>query len=64
MPFEASTIPQVRDWARRQYDALEKCAQCGELLGDERYGSWDFQEFDCCSERCAVKRYFAESEAA
>lgn len=62
MPFEPSTFKDILTWGEGQYEALPKCAQCGELLGEERYGSWELQEFDCCSERCAEKRYYSEPE--
>lgn len=62
MEFEPSTIKEVKEWAQKEYDSIEKCAECGEILSDERYGSHDFGEYDCCSEYCAEKRYYSNQE--
>lgn len=59
MPFDPSTFAGARSWAKHEWESLDKCAQCGEVLGEKRnrYGSWELGEFDCCSEYCAEKRY-------
>lgn len=38
-------------------EKLPKCVECGEILGREHYGSYDLNEFECCSEHCAEKYY-------
>ena len=57
MPFEPTTFNQVLAWADGEYNQLPKCAQCGELMGKERYGNHELGEFECCSENCAEKYY-------
>jgi len=58
MPRGAATYAHLRKWAR-EYDAnLPRCAECGEILGETRYGHPDIGEYDCCSEYCAEKRYY------
>lgn len=63
MPFDPSPYADALAWADQAYEKLPKCAQCGDLFtGRERYGCHDFGEYDCCSEYCAEKRYFDDSE--
>ena len=57
MPFDACTFKDLLAWAEDRFAEMDKCCQCGGLLGAERYGSWELQEFDCCSEYCAEKYY-------
>jgi hypothetical protein len=57
MPFDSCTFKELLQWAEETYEELPKCAQCGELMGDEAYGSWELGEFDCCSEYCAEEYY-------
>lgn len=62
MPFEGEsltdeTFARLAKWAEEQYEKLDKCAQCGDLLGTDRYGSHDMGEYDCCSEYCAEQYY-------
>ena len=61
LPFNPCTITDAKHWADKRYAALPKCAQCGGLLGDERYGNHDFGEYDCCSESCAEKYHQPEA---
>lgn len=46
-----------------EFDAkLPCCSQCGEILGEVKYGDTDMGEYDCCSEYCAEQRYFTPEE--
>lgn len=57
MPFEPSTIPRVRKWAKETYEQKEKCPMCGGLMPEknERYTYEPFCEEEVCSEACAEK---------
>lgn len=62
MPFDGEPLLfanflQMRKSARIKWEKLPKCDQCGELLGKERFGSWEHNEFNCCSEYCAERYY-------
>lgn len=57
IPFDGSDDETLRKAAEALYEKLPKCAHCGELLGKQRYGCHDLNEFDCCSEYCAEMRY-------
>lgn len=52
----------LRQFAKEFDEKLPRCAQCGELLGKDRYGSHDVGEYDCCSEYCAEQRWFTPDE--
>lgn len=54
MPFEASSVPEIKEWAQKEYDALPKCDRCGEILPEEFYFIDDYR---CCSEYCADMIY-------
>ena len=70
MPFDGENVKlNDGDWneplfsilienAEKEYADMDKCEQCGELLGKERYGNHEVGEYDCCSEYCAEKRWF------
>lgn len=62
LPLNEETFTELREWANEQWDSLEKCAHCGNLLGKEKYGSHEIGEYDCCSEYCAEQRYFTPEE--
>lgn len=67
MPFDGEplterTFASLRDHAQSLYDELDKCDQCGDLLGKDRYGSHDHGEYNCCSEYCAEKYYEQDEE--
>lgn len=54
-PFEESDISEIREWAQKEYDRLQKCNWCGDIITDEVYlldGDGRF-----CSERCAENAY-------
>lgn len=67
---EFSIEDQLKQWAEREYENLEKCARCGDVLPVPRkrftlcapYGDKD-EEY--CSERCAEQtyEYYCEEEA-
>lgn len=47
-------------WAEKQYERLEKCSQCGEVLGKETYKPFPCDE-KFCSEFC-VEQWFQQIE--
>ena len=49
MPFESSSVPEIKAWAQKDYDALPKCDRCGEILPEEFYFIDDDKY---CSEYC------------
>jgi hypothetical protein len=57
---EESTVEELRTWAEKQYDSMEKCAVCGEILGENWYTNQDseFSEDKFCSEVHADKAFF------
>lgn len=55
LPLTIETYNLLRHNAKECYDELEKCDECGELLGKERYGMSDIGEYNCCSAYCAEK---------
>lgn len=55
IPFEASSVPEIKEWAQKEYDTLPKCDRCGEILPDDR-DVWqliDIEDMRFCSENCA-----------
>ena len=52
MPFDACTFKSARAWAKKTEENMDHCAQCGELLGKERYAPFHDPDFECCSDRC------------
>ena len=54
-PLTEETFKDLRDWAEETWLKLDKCDQCGEILGDERYG--EEGEYNCCSTYCAEVYY-------
>jgi hypothetical protein len=67
LPFEGQRISakverELRAKAK-DFDAkLPKCENCGEILGEQRYGDGYSGEYDCCSQYCAEQRYYAIEE--
>lgn len=57
-----TTFTELREWANKEWEELDKCAECGELLGKERYGCHISSEYDCCSEYCAEQRYYMQED--
>lgn len=56
IPFEASSVEELKAWAEKTYEELPKCDQCGDLLPEEYYiahGDPDLGKF--CREYCADK---------
>jgi hypothetical protein len=59
MPFEASCVPEIKEWAQKEYDILPKCDRCGDILPEER-DIWlliDIDDMRFCSEKCADKAW-------
>lgn len=58
LPFESKTFKEARAWAKKRYEQLPKCNECGELRDeDHSYGN-DFtmmedERYPFCSESCA-----------
>ncbi len=61
MPFEPSTDEELIAWAEEKYEKLDKCDQCGELLGGKCYTD-HFGELKFCSEYCAEMSQVEEVE--
>jgi hypothetical protein len=67
MPFEGmelteETFAELREKAKKFDESLERCHHCGDILGEEKYGCWDLDEFGCCSENCAEQYYATMQE--
>jgi hypothetical protein len=64
-PFDGEPLtPEVEAGLLAKAEAfdegLDKCANCGDILGEERYGAFD--EYDCCSSNCAENHYYSDME--
>ena len=62
IPFEGmemtpENLLALKEEAKKIWDSLEKCAQCGKVMGEEKFGMYAL--YNCCSERCA-ERWFAD----
>lgn len=58
LPFEPATDEYAKTWAEKKYEALEKCVQCGELIGKERYThDLNFDREGFCSSNCSENNY-------
>lgn len=60
-PLNDETFEGLRKEAAEHDAELDRCAECGAILGKERYGD-GYGEYDCCSEYCAEKHYAPEPE--
>lgn len=64
MPFEGmeiceETYAALREWAQEQYEELDKCQRCGDVLGKERWTHPGLPEEDeFCSENCCENHYW------
>lgn len=62
MPFEASSIKELKAWAKKTNESLPKCAHCGGLIEGEGYVLIDGDpDMVYCREYCAEE---AEKEYA
>lgn len=57
MPLCEESFETLRKGADEFDQKLPRCAECGNMLGEERYSLHDIGEYDCCSEHCAEKHY-------
>lgn len=58
MPFSSSSEEEMHKWAEKEYEALPKCAQCGEVLGKNSfYHEFSMKDERYCSEHCCEKNY-------
>ncbi len=69
IPFEGEELTEetfkgLRDWAKKEYDALPKCDQCGKLRKQTYYPVDDPDMGKFCSEFCCEKaiQFHAEQE--
>lgn len=63
LPFDPCTVKEALHWAETVYQGLPKCAECGEILGKEKYThdyACDGESF--CREYCAEKNYGRQVE--
>jgi len=64
MPFDGmelgeETYTALREWANSQYEELEKCCRCGDILGKERWTHPELcEEEKFCSENCCDNAYW------
>jgi len=53
------TYTALREWANSQYEELEKCCRCGDILGKERWTHPELcEEEKFCSENCCDNAYW------
>jgi hypothetical protein len=65
LPFSPDTFRGAREWAKRTWEKLEKCAGCGEPMPDSKREYWRANEWDgleYCSESCATRAAEFEAE--
>lgn len=66
MPFEASSKKQLMDWAKKLYETLPKCEQCGDLIEGDPFTLIEYpDEGKFCGEYCAeehLTEMFKETE--
>jgi len=57
LPFEKSSIKDLRKWAKDTWEALPKCGTCGKALGEKNWKLNDDLDMgdEYCSEHCAEK---------
>lgn len=64
MPFETCSFKEAIKWAGKEYKSLEKCQNCGSIMGKEKWSTGfitkrgDFisdGEYIYCSQNCAEK---------
>lgn len=67
LPFEGKTFKEARAWAKKRYEKLPKCIECGELRDeDHSYGNdftmcgSDDERYVFCSEQCADRNWCEE----
>ena len=54
MPFDPITFREAIAWGLRTASSLARCAECGEILGKERFTLWDDPDAgEFCREYCA-----------
>jgi len=62
MPFSDCGADALAEWAEAAYEALPKCAECGELLGAETYTHESADDDRFCREYCAEENYRRQQE--
>lgn len=60
MPFEPSTIKDLRAWAETAYKELPKCERCGMLVDADEYYTDAFGEGMYC--QCCAEHFYGEEE--
>lgn len=65
---ETVLFSDAREWAEKEYNSLEKCAYCGDILPDNKKDRYYLPEFqiddeEYCSESCSDNDYWAIVEA-
>ena len=55
LPFEASTVKELKEWSNKEYESIDKCDWCGDILPNEReiWQLIDIDDMRFCSETCA-----------
>ena len=62
MPFEKSSVKELKDWAEKTWQELPKCDQCGKVLPKEFWQPTDDPDLGrYCSEYCCDKAIEVEA---
>ena len=61
MPFTPQDVNSLKEWAKEEYEKLEKCENCGEILEEKYYYNFERDE-KFCGEYCAEKYLAVEME--
>jgi hypothetical protein len=57
LPFEQGTIGAAWAYAQKYMEEIDTCAQCGDVVGKERYTLMEYDDDVFCSEDCAERTY-------
>lgn len=58
-PLDEDTFTELREWAQKRDDKLDRCAYCGNPITSDEWHFNDYSDKDTkfCSEHCADKDY-------
>ena len=59
VPGEEVDIVELFNWAKKEWDSLDKCDRCGGVLGEKLYGFEFDDEYTFCSDYCAEETWWA-----
>lgn len=55
MPFESSNQKKLKEWAKKLFNSLRKCDQCGELIEGDGWVLSEFPDQKFCQDSCAER---------